>query len=118
MTANVFFLETFFFSITLSHMLAVFSMESITLDVIPDSDSQWQAIKMYSCNKLDILAHVATVTGIRQDRQTSNCTEDFRTVKLEKDLECLRIMNISWEGGRMGFEFTFLSMLFLKCNFQ
>lgn len=36
--------------------------------------------------KLDILARVATVTGLRQDRQTSNWTENFKTVKPEKGL--------------------------------
>lgn len=38
----------------------------VTLDVMPRSDSQWQAIKASCCNKLDVLAHVATVTGKSQ----------------------------------------------------
>ena len=43
--------------------------------------------------KLDILAHVATVTGLRQDRQTSNWTEDCKAPKPEKDLQCLSIID-------------------------
>lgn len=41
--------------------------------------------------KLDVLARVATVTGIRQDRQTSNWTEGFGALKLGRDRQGLRI---------------------------
>lgn len=58
--------------------------------------------------KLDILAHVATVTGIRQDRQTSNWTEEVQTLKPEEDLQCLRIINTYLrKGGRCGLYLLF-----------
>lgn len=35
-------------------------------------------LKCIVVNKLDILAYVATIKGVRQDRRTSNRTEDFK----------------------------------------
>lgn len=56
--------------------------------------------------ELDVLAHVATVTGICQDRQTSNGKEDFKTVKLEKELGFPFLESQTqyiMQGGKRGF---------------
>lgn len=66
--------------------------------------------------KLDILAHVATVTDTRQDRQASSWA-DFKTVKLEKDVGFPVLesqTHILWGGEREGLYLTFQSMLFSK----